>query len=160
MNEKIKIGKTGKQLLEQMDKMEVPQDGIAIWQLGQESLVVKKSGKICYFDPYLSASPSRSFLSDCSTSITTTPTWRNRCFSRPCRSTTIAPRRTMASESAVRRSSNMTKPSAASAKRCSSNQIYMTRCTISAWPTPPWIERKRPKKRSSALRALPQAGKA
>jgi L-ascorbate 6-phosphate lactonase len=61
MNDKINIGKTGKQLLEQMDKTEVPQDGIAIWQLGQESLVVKKSGKLCYFDPYLSASPSRSF---------------------------------------------------------------------------------------------------
>jgi L-ascorbate 6-phosphate lactonase len=61
MNETIKIGKTGKQLLEQMDHMDVPQDGVAIWQLGQESLVVKNSGKIIYFDPYLSSSPSRSF---------------------------------------------------------------------------------------------------
>ncbi|WP_240418945.1 MBL fold metallo-hydrolase [Paenibacillus periandrae] len=61
MNEKIVIRKTGKQLLEQMDATVVPQDGIGIWQLGQESLVVKQSGLIIYFDPYLSASPARSF---------------------------------------------------------------------------------------------------
>jgi L-ascorbate 6-phosphate lactonase len=61
MNDKIVIGKTGKKLLEQMDLTEVPQDGVAIWQLGQESLVVKRSGKLIYFDPYLSASSARSF---------------------------------------------------------------------------------------------------
>jgi L-ascorbate metabolism protein UlaG (beta-lactamase superfamily) len=61
MSGKIVIGKTGKQLLKQMDLTEVPKDGVAIWQLGQESLVVKKLGKLIYFDPYLSASPSRSF---------------------------------------------------------------------------------------------------
>jgi L-ascorbate metabolism protein UlaG (beta-lactamase superfamily) len=48
--------KTGKDLIEQMNRTEVPQDGIAMWHLGQHGMAVKRAGRICYFDPYLSNS--------------------------------------------------------------------------------------------------------
>jgi L-ascorbate metabolism protein UlaG (beta-lactamase superfamily) len=50
-----RVGKTGKELIDQMNETEVPDKGIALWQLGQESLVVKRNGTMIYFDPYLTS---------------------------------------------------------------------------------------------------------
>jgi L-ascorbate 6-phosphate lactonase len=54
MEENRIVWKSGSSLIAQMNRTEVPADGIAIWHLGQESMVVKRNGKICYFDPYFS----------------------------------------------------------------------------------------------------------
>ncbi|MDT8717202.1 MBL fold metallo-hydrolase [Clostridium sp. 19966] len=41
-------------LISQINNTSLSDDCIAIWQLGQESMVVKSGETICYFDPYLS----------------------------------------------------------------------------------------------------------
>lgn len=41
-------------LIKQINNTCLTKDCIAIWQLGQESIVVKSGEKVCYFDPYLS----------------------------------------------------------------------------------------------------------
>lgn len=49
--------RSGDSLLNQIDKTVVKENSLALWHLGQESIVIKgKSEKILYFDPYLSNS--------------------------------------------------------------------------------------------------------
>ncbi|MFD2612321.1 MBL fold metallo-hydrolase [Paenibacillus gansuensis] len=48
--------KTGTELIDQINRTEVPSDGMAMWHLGQESMVFKRGGLIVYIDPYLSNS--------------------------------------------------------------------------------------------------------
>lgn len=44
----------GENLINQINNTKIVEGSIAIWNLGQESIVVKSNEYICYFDPYLS----------------------------------------------------------------------------------------------------------
>ncbi|WJH32370.1 MBL fold metallo-hydrolase [Paenibacillus aurantius] len=55
MSQTGKGSRTGRALIEQINRTEVPADGIAMWHLGQEGMAVKRGGRILYFDPFLSA---------------------------------------------------------------------------------------------------------
>lgn len=55
------VCRSGLDLIDQMNRTSVPVDGLAIWHLGQHGLAVKRSGRICYFDPYLSNSIDESY---------------------------------------------------------------------------------------------------
>ncbi|WP_379133957.1 MBL fold metallo-hydrolase [Paenibacillus sp. sgz500958] len=51
----------GKQLIEEVRRTEVPFGTLAIWFLGQESVIIKGDGVTVYIDPYVSENPDRNF---------------------------------------------------------------------------------------------------
>ncbi|WP_068775258.1 MBL fold metallo-hydrolase [Paenibacillus sp. FJAT-26967] len=53
-NKKENKDKRGERLIRQIDRTFVPENTLALWHLGQESMVFKGSGMIAYIDPYLS----------------------------------------------------------------------------------------------------------
>jgi L-ascorbate 6-phosphate lactonase len=53
--------RTGKALIREINETRVPYGMLAVWFLGQESVVVKGGDHVIYIDPYLSTSPHRSF---------------------------------------------------------------------------------------------------
>ncbi|MDQ1913873.1 MBL fold metallo-hydrolase [Paenibacillus sp. GD4] len=54
MQKTRKVYREGEQLIQQIENTVVPDEAVAIWHLGQESVVVKGAGIVCYFDPFLS----------------------------------------------------------------------------------------------------------
>lgn len=53
--------KQGTALLNEMNETALPENAVAIWFLGQESLVVKHGSTIVYIDPYLTEYPKRKY---------------------------------------------------------------------------------------------------
>ncbi|MBP3961565.1 MBL fold metallo-hydrolase [Paenibacillus lignilyticus] len=53
--------RTGEALIREIDETRVPYGMLAIWFLGQVSVIVKGGDKIVYIDPYLADSPYRRF---------------------------------------------------------------------------------------------------
>ncbi|MFD0679403.1 MULTISPECIES: MBL fold metallo-hydrolase [unclassified Paenibacillus] len=53
--------RTGAAMIREMDETYVPYGMLAIWFLGQESVVIKGGNTIIYIDPYLAAQKSRVF---------------------------------------------------------------------------------------------------
>lgn len=51
--------KTGTELMREIDGAEEPAGGAAFWWIGQMGYIVKRGGKILYFDPYLALKPTR-----------------------------------------------------------------------------------------------------
>lgn len=51
----------GLQLIDEVNRTEVPYGCLAVWFLGQESVIVKGDGVTVYIDPYVSENPYRSF---------------------------------------------------------------------------------------------------
>lgn len=52
---------TGKELINEINITEVPYGCLAVWFLGQASVIVKGGGVTVYIDPYVSPNPDRSF---------------------------------------------------------------------------------------------------
>ncbi|KAA9008656.1 MBL fold metallo-hydrolase [Paenibacillus spiritus] len=53
--------RTGQELQEEIRRTEVPHGCLAVWFLGQESVVAKGDGLTIYIDPYVSEDPDRTF---------------------------------------------------------------------------------------------------
>nr|WP_274655183.1 MBL fold metallo-hydrolase [Paenibacillus humicola] len=53
--------RTGAALIREIDETKVPYGMVAIWFLGQVSVVIKGGDKVVYVDPYLASSPHRQF---------------------------------------------------------------------------------------------------
>lgn len=51
----------GKQLIEEINRTEVPYGCVAVWFLGQESVIIKGDGLTVYIDPYVSLNPDRTY---------------------------------------------------------------------------------------------------
>ncbi|SEC79257.1 MBL fold metallo-hydrolase [Paenibacillus sp. GP183] len=51
----------GEDLIREVDETRVPYGMLAIWFLGQVSVIIKGGDKVIYVDPYLSPSPHRAF---------------------------------------------------------------------------------------------------
>jgi len=51
----------GKELIEEVKLTEVPYGCLAVWFLGQESVIIKGDGVTVYIDPYVSPNPERNF---------------------------------------------------------------------------------------------------
>ncbi|MBY7142826.1 MBL fold metallo-hydrolase [Virgibacillus sp. NKC19-3] len=49
-----RIYRSGKSLINQLEKTQAPVNGIVLWHLGQSGVVLKSEHGMCYFDPYLS----------------------------------------------------------------------------------------------------------
>ncbi|MBT2287690.1 MBL fold metallo-hydrolase [Paenibacillus albidus] len=53
--------RTGQALIQEVQGTEVPYGCLAVWFLGQESVIIKGDGVTLYIDPYVSENPDRSF---------------------------------------------------------------------------------------------------
>jgi len=55
------IERKGKHLIAEVNQTEVPYGCLAVWFLGQESVILKGDGVTVYIDPYVSLNPDRTF---------------------------------------------------------------------------------------------------
>jgi L-ascorbate 6-phosphate lactonase len=60
-NMDIKKARKGKELIEEVSRTEVPYGCLAVWFLGQESVIIKGDGVTVYIDPYVSPNSDRAF---------------------------------------------------------------------------------------------------
>ncbi|WP_410511878.1 MBL fold metallo-hydrolase [Paenibacillus sp. BR2-3] len=51
----------GQELIEEVKRTEVPYGCLAVWFLGQESVIIKGDGVTVYIDPYVSHNPDRNY---------------------------------------------------------------------------------------------------
>lgn len=67
--------KTDRELIAEIDALQVEPGALAFWWLGQLSFVLKAGGKVFYFDPYLSSSPYRNVPSLLAPDVVTDADW-------------------------------------------------------------------------------------